>query len=280
MCQFYFVDKQMPSNEVQEKSLVTGNFPYSLVCEVKTRCKLLPLKFFTLIELLVVIAIIAILASMLLPTLKIARDTAKQIKCASNMKQIGTSFSLYHSDYAGYYPPNFWGSVAFGAWRRGWPSLVAPYLGLDLGEGQNGYPLMPNRPTVFQCPSMPWSHRDSYFSCHYGYNTSALGRYNYKPYTNWGVSHPGYPVRTSQLKSPTKQMSHIDIYYYANAPTTCNKGRWGAEYENFFAYRHRNGSVLLYADGHAKYQRKNFITGGLTGFALHNSYPINMFLRN
>lgn len=61
-------------------------------------------KTFSQIELLIVIAVIVVLAALLMPALGRAGESALQIQCASNLKQLGVGFAQYQADNQDYYP--------------------------------------------------------------------------------------------------------------------------------------------------------------------------------
>ncbi len=80
------------------------------------RCKHDSRLGFTLVELLVVIAIIGMLTALLLPALRGARETARQMQCKNNMRQYGISIAAYHEQNGtfpmGNVPKRWWGFQA------------------------------------------------------------------------------------------------------------------------------------------------------------------------
>ena len=91
---------------------------------------------FTLVELLVVITIIGILIALLLPAVQAAREAARRMQCANNMKQIGLALHNYLAAYNAFPPGEWrWSTVQASRGSSGtagnWATAILPYLELQ-----------------------------------------------------------------------------------------------------------------------------------------------------
>ncbi len=245
------------------------------------KAELHPRAGFSLIELLVVIAIVALLLAILSPSLSAARAQAKQVVCASRMKQWGVAFTCYAAENAGYYPhcdgldrgpraldhPRV--SEEDVADWHGWADVLPPMLDLPAWRDHPRFE-RPDDSTFFQCPSaVPiggrevYSYRperDGYFS--YSMNSCLeLDRNAWPPPDSLGYPMPSFldsaritcPQRTivmfDQLLDPRKGFDGKITYRGA--------GKHSGSYPKSFSARHRQGQSglggnLLYADGHTE----------------------------
>ena len=231
---------------------------------------------FTLIELLVVVAIIALLISILLPSLQAAKDRGKAVKCASNERQLGLGLTYYVHEY-GFYPSEHFQPSGGGNWMTAWVPRIRAYA-----DYQDDIFWCPATPSEFHwqpspqdgwsgtLPAVAYGYRPGekpitapsdqpFFS--YGYNASGT-----QPFTNpcYGLgTHTGdgmdngrpgtNEVPERDILRPADMIAIADSRGDGESDTeiSINVFRW----EQHPGTRHFGGAEVLFADGHVVWMR-------------------------
>jgi prepilin-type processing-associated H-X9-DG protein/prepilin-type N-terminal cleavage/methylation domain-containing protein len=232
---------------------------------------------FTLVELLVVIAVIAILAGLLLPTLSRAKDSARNINCESNLRQLQLCWHLYADDYQGVFVPNDW--IAFEGMSTNGP-VSQNYTESSWCPGdartdtstsniQQGLLFPYNTSTaIYHCPSDVSTIEDG--------NGNPLPQLRNRSY-NMSQSVNGYPLlvdpqtgfavdawqpcfaKFSVITNPTP--TQLFVFIDENEVTLLDPQfgypppGYGPEWWDMPANRHNQGANLSFADGHVEHWR-------------------------
>jgi prepilin-type N-terminal cleavage/methylation domain-containing protein len=234
---------------------------------------------FTLVELLVVIAIIALLVSILLPALSTAREQAKRVVCATQLRELGMLLEQYCADHNEFYPPSYTPNYPYCADSRGPLALLGALA--YLYDGYNFERLRSDdrneKMKIFFCPSgiveyepEAWRHSafgmfgyNSYFSFSQGANAIIGNKSFAHGPQNWKALHS--PLKRS---SPSHWLTVTDIsiwgypgayqydnepFWRSNHPSTIKRSGAGGTLTEHFA----DGMNGLYVDGGVRWTATN-----------------------
>jgi prepilin-type processing-associated H-X9-DG protein/prepilin-type N-terminal cleavage/methylation domain-containing protein len=238
-----------------------------------------PVAGFTLVELLVVIGIVALLIALLMPALARAREAARTVACASNIRQIGLANFAYANRNGGHLPVPVLGvNLHYGfsqtaIWATGdygildftqgtlIPDLGGPYVAEQLfkcpsdddpvtydisismvGDNQQG----------FQVISREFKARPRNFS--YVWNGEVVTRdprrgFGIDPTMAWGS------IRINQIRQPARKVllfENRDCNATTPTPVFYNPQTYVDSPHLFIGLRHHNRSNVFYADGHVE----------------------------
>ena len=210
-------------------------------------------KGFTLIELLVVISIIALLVSILLPSLQKAREQAKSIVCKNNEKNLALALALYGMD-------NSDSIIDTSAAPTNWMPALGQYLAAQEKEywDQETIPstICPSQPMIDTYWGLDNSNWNAYSQAYYVANNFAIYNLNFAwtniASYNWTWWLPDLRgKKLGNIKTPSEIFAFLDSWHPGTTAFSDYTVQTIVDEQYSDIWYHHNRNInIAYVDGH------------------------------